>query len=293
MKKIKFLLAITIFFSFTFSIKAQVRANNPKTTEVILDQEIKWENNVPKDCFCCDEKVYNLPQTPPITGPQTVSCGTKAVFTTIPCKGASLNWSVSPSISGTIGANTATFTIPDNAPAGNYVITLEFRCGNKVFKNQVKFSITEVRNCTSDFTFSVQTHSDGSATISTVPTLQVAGQEHWWGLQYNGTFPNCNPCASIPFNQMNASNVWGGYIGSNGILSTYMGTGITTGTTPFGISYRGFSVNKCVRITHYVKCCGVLKRTTYCFDITGAVNKVIKSDNNSNKIVDEIVEGKY
>ncbi len=271
---------------------AQVRATKIEAMQAQISEDVKWDSNIPKECFCCNEKIYNLPQIPPISGPQTVSCGTKAVFTTIPCNGATVSWTVSPSISGTTGDNTSTFTIPDNAPAGNYTITVEFRCGNKVLKNSMKFIITEVKNCTSDFNFIVTKNSDGSVNISTVPNMLVAGQEHWWGIQYNGAFPNCTACASIPFNQFNAtaSGVWGGYINATGALTPYMGTGITTGSSPYGISYTGFAVNKCVRITQYVKCCGVLKRSTYCFEITGAVSRMIKPTADSgNQIVDEEV----
>jgi hypothetical protein len=255
-----------------------------------LDTEVKWESNIPKDCFCCNDKIYNLPSSAPINGPQSVSCGTRAVFTTLKCEGATLQWNVSPAIPGVTGDNTNTFTIPDNAPAGTYTISISIRCGIKVINNKVKLTITEVRNCTSDFNVTTTTHDDGSITISTIPSLQVAGQEHWWGIQYNGTFPNCNPCASIPFNQMTGSSVWGGYINASGNLTPYMGTGLTTGSTPYGISYRGFSTNKCVRITHYVKCCGVLKRTTYCIMITSGVAKIaMPTVDSGNKIVDEEV----
>ena len=253
----------------------------------IAAQNGGWESNN-KDCFCCSP-YYNMPKPPPITGPQTVSCGTIAVFKTIACPGASFQWTVSPVISGTTGNTTQTFTIPANAPVGNYVVTLEFKCGDKVVKNTVNFKITGVQNCTSDFNYTITKNSNGSINISTVPNMTAAGQEHWWGIQYNGTYPNCNTCAAIPFNQFNASSVWGGYINASGALTTYMGTGITTGSTPYGISYSGFSINKCVRITHYVKCCGVLKRSTYCFDITGSVSTLLKTVGTGNKIVDEVV----
>lgn len=247
----------------------------------------EWESNN-KDCFCCSP-YYNMPKPPPITGPQTVACGTAAVYKTIKCQGATILWTVSPNITGTTGNTTPTFTIPANAPAGVYVITLEFKCGTKTVKNSVRFTITGIENCTSSFNYTTTTNSNGYITISTVPVMQVSGQEHWWGIQYNGTFPNCKTCASIPFDQFNSSGVWGGYISATGSLTPYMGSGITTGSTPYGISYSGFTKNQCVRITHYVKCCGVLKRSTWCFDISDGVNRVAKTQDSGYKIVDEIV----
>ena len=161
------------------------------------------------------------------------NCGTKAVFTTIPCNGAAVSWTVSPSISGTTGDNTSTFTIPDNAPAGTYTITVEFRCGNKVLKNSIKFIITEVKNCTSDFNFIVTKNSDGSVNISTVPNMLIAGQEHWWGIQYNGAFPNCTACASIPFNFAVTSPV-------SGITYTWdFGENVNAGTVGNGFTVNG------------------------------------------------------
>lgn len=274
-----------------FNVFAQVRQQLETNPKEILDQEVKWDSNIPKDCFCCNEKIYNMPSVAPISGPKTVSCGTKAVFTTLKCEGASINWSVSPAISGTTGDTSPTFTIPDNAPAGNYTLSLTIRCGNKIVKNQVKFTITEVKNCTSDFNYQITKDASGTVTIETKPIMMAAGQEHWWGLQYNGTFPNCNSCASIPFANINSASVWGGYINPTGTLTPYMGTGITTGATPYGIKYNGFPANSCVRITHYVKCCGVLKRTTYCISISSGVAKMTSGSNTGEeKILDETVE---
>jgi hypothetical protein len=254
----------------------------------IYSQNGDWESNN-RECFCCSP-FYNLPKMPTISGPETINCGTAATFSTLSCPGASYLWTVSPTITGTTGNTTQTFTIPATAPIGTYLITLEVKCGNKVVKNTKKIKIIGVENCTSSFDFTLTKLPTGFYNITAVPHMTAPGQEHWWGIQYNGTFPNCNTCASIPWGQMNSSSSWGGYINSSGVLTPYMGTGTTTGTSPYGISYTGFSVNKCVRITHYVKCCGVLKRSTYCFEITGEVTtRVVKGSDKGSKIVDEIV----
>jgi hypothetical protein len=69
-----------------------------------------------------------------------------------------------------------------------------------------------------------------------------------------------------------------------------MGTGTTTGSSPYIISYGGFSANKCVRITHYETCCGFRKASTYCFEIEGELTtRVVEGSNKESKIVDEIV----
>lgn len=223
-------------------------------------------SNIPK-CFCCDS-AYQLPARPPIDGPRTFSCGTKATFSTTPCPGASFNWTISPSISGVTGLTTSSITIPATAPAGTYTITVTIRCGRNIVSNQFTFTITQVPNCTPAFTITVTQLTNGFLSINAVPAMLTPGQEHYWGIQYNGTYPNCNvPCAAIPFTSFNSTGVWGGWIDASGTLHPYMGSGITTGTTPYGINYSGFPNNSCFKITHYVKCCGQLVRQTQCVSI--------------------------
>src|SRR5690606_37502955 len=98
-------------------------------------------------------------------------CGTIAVFKTIKCPGVDILWTISPSIPGTTGHTTETFTIPANAPAGVYTITLEFRCGRKVFKNSVKFNIKNDPKCTSSFNYTITKNTNGSINITTVPLM--------------------------------------------------------------------------------------------------------------------------
>ena len=92
------------------------------------------------------------------------------------------------------------------------------------------------------FTFTYTDLGNGFVNINTVPaaSTQVPGMLHYWGIQYNGTYPNCTACASIDFLSFNSSGVIGGYIDAAGVLHPYMGSGITKGTTNYGINYSGF-----------------------------------------------------
>lgn len=258
------ILIITLNGSF-----AQIRPTTAATkidTNVDLKSETK--TNITKEsCFCCGE-FYSLPK-PVIAGVREIACGTQAVFTAKPCEGASNGWSVSPAIAGS-SQTTASFTVPANAPAGTYTLTYQVSCSRERFvSTQMQFTIVSVPNCKPDFLITVTQLTSGLLNISTTPSFITSGQEHWWGIQYNGTYPNCNNALTpIPFSNFNssASGVWGGYINSAGVLTPYKGTGITivNGT---GISYSGLSNNGCYKITHYVKCCGQLYRQTAYFSV--------------------------
>jgi hypothetical protein len=236
-------------------------------------------SNIP-ECFCCGD-AFNLPDKPYIKGPKQVNCGTSATFSTPSCPSATINWTVSPAVAGVTGNTTTNFTIPATATAGTYTVTLTIRCGNKMVTNSFVLVITAPQTCNPAFTFTYTLLPNGTTVnINTVPdpSTQVSGTEHWWGIQYNGTFPNCTiPCAPIPFADFSTSApaVWGGYINAAGTLTSYMGTGITKGTSGYGINYSGFGVNSCARITHYIKCCGVLYRQTQCVSFAITNNKMV------------------
>jgi hypothetical protein len=265
----KKLLSAFLFCFFAMATFAQTpEVQNLELTKVNKLQGVQdgSVSNIP-ECFCCDNKIFNLPQKPPIIGPQSVSCDSIPKYSTIACPGASISWSISPSIPFT-GQGTSMISLTPPVAPGAYTITLTIRCGNKVVTNSMQIKVEGVKNCKPDFTITVTQLTNGSLSINAVPAMLTPGQEHWWGIQYNGTYPNCNvPCSAIPFASMNASTVWGGYINASGILTPYMGSGVTTGTTAYGINYGGFPNNSCFRITHYVKCCGVLLRQTQCVSI--------------------------
>ncbi|MFY7965270.1 MAG: hypothetical protein ACOVO1_10265 [Chitinophagaceae bacterium] len=220
-----------------------------------------------KTCFCCND-LYNLVQ-PTIQGVTQVNCGTSATFTIPPCRTATINWSVTPSVAFT-GQGSTSITLPTTTPQGTYTIKVTLSCaGKSVESKSLQLVVVGPKVCDPAFSFAYSTSATGALTITTTPSAstQVAGIEHWWGMQYNGTFPNCtNPCTAIPMSNFNTSStgVWGGYISGTGALTPYKGSGITKGPSGYGISYTGFPLGTCIKITHYIKCCGVLYRQTQC-----------------------------
>lgn len=244
-----------------------------KPQKGILPQ--KGLSSIPK-CFCCDN-AYNLP-VPGIIGPKSVKCGDTARFTTSDCPGAKYSWSVSPQANFKVSGNGITIYPPLNP--GTYTITLQLSCGKAVVSNTFAFTVEKPLSCNPSFTFTYTLLSNGLININTVPdpSTQIPGTEHWWGIKGNGNLPNCNTCEAIEFSDFNSSatGVWGGYINSSGILTPYKGTGITKGTSGFGINYSGNPNNSCIKITHYIKCCGVLYRQTQCASFSTVNGKLAK-----------------
>jgi len=281
MKNITSIYVILLVFTLNLSF-AQIKATrNATKLETNVDFKAETKTNVTdKSCFCCDE-FYSLPK-PVITGNRQVNCGTQVVFTSTACQGANTIWTVSPTIPGTTQTATS-FTVPATAPAGTYTINFQVSCNRERFvSSQLQFTIVSVPNCKPDFLVTVVQLPNGMLNISTNPLMQTPGQEHWWGIQYNGTYPNCNPQAPIPFTSMNASGCFGGYINSSGVLSPFMGSGITI-VNGYGITYSGFPNNSCFKITHYVKCCGQLVRQTAYFSV-GTSNAKLSNTGNQNPI---------
>lgn len=261
------MVGILIFSSLLFS---QIRKD--KLTEVsdTRSQALaagSWTNNYPKDCFCCDG-VYNLPEAPEISGPQSTSCEKPITFTIKPCKGTSIQWSVSPNATFS-GQGTNSITINPPYTASSYVVSVTIRCGEKTVTSKRDFSVEKPKNCVPNFLVTVEQLANGQVKINAVPTA-TSGVEHYWGVVYNGTYPNCvTPCAAIPLNSIQSGSTFGAYVDAAGIFSPLgMGTNITGGTAaPYGYSYSGFPNNSCFKITHYVKCCGEWYRQTQCVSI--------------------------
>ncbi|MBP6590478.1 MAG: hypothetical protein KA229_10260 [Chitinophagaceae bacterium] len=270
----KMILAFTLLvFSVAGMAQQDIKQKELANTDMKELASQKGLSNIPK-CFCCDN-AYNLP-VPPISGPKIVKCGDTARFVTADCAGAKYSWSVNPNINFQQNGNGITI-FPPVSP-GTYTITLKLQCGKAVTSNTYTFTVEKPAVCNPSFTFTYTLLGNGYVNINTIPdaSTQVPGTEHWWGIQYNGTHPNCNTCAPIPFTEFNNTKSWGGYINPAGVLIPYMGTGLTKGTSGYGINYSGFPNNSCVRITHYIKCCGETYRQTQCVSFTTVNGKMAK-----------------
>lgn len=226
-----------------------------------LDSEGTWDSNTPKDCFCCD-KAYNLPTKPQIAGLEKVECGASGQYSTSNCPGATTTWAVSPSIPFTgQGTNSISF---NSIPAGSYTLSLTISCGKKRYTSTKTITALAPLNCTPAFLLSVVQMPNGLLNINAVPTT-TAGVEHYWGISYNGTFPNCSPVTPILLNEITGGTTSaGGHVSTAGLFTQVgTGTGVTGGTAaPYGFFYGGFPNNSCFKVTHYVKCCGVWSRQT-------------------------------
>jgi hypothetical protein len=243
-------------------------AQQKELTEKIQKEKVglvssKGVSSIPK-CFCCDN-AYTLP-VPAIKGPAKTNCDDTLKFSTPDCPGATFSWSISPAATTQQAGNT--FTVYPPIAPGTYTVTLSLLCGKQKVTNTYKFTIEKPQACNPQFSFTYRDLPNGNIEFTTVPdpSTQMPGVEHWWGIQGNGNLPNCNPCAAIPFEDFTSSptKVWGGYINPAGVLTPYMGTGITKGPSGYGISYGGMPSSGCFRITHYIKCCGQLYRFTRC-----------------------------
>jgi hypothetical protein len=114
--------------------------------ELIELSEIKVKESVssiPK-CFCCNPKIFSLPNVPPINGLDSICKGVTNVFKTINCPGATFNWTLSPAAVTFTGNGTNQITInPSSIPLGTTVVTIyiEIRCGNTAVKNVIKVKV--------------------------------------------------------------------------------------------------------------------------------------------------------
>lgn len=270
MKKI---IAATLLLLATLPMLSQTDPKEVNSKMERMQASKESISQLPK-CFCCDNAF--ILTVPPISGPKNVKCGDTARFTTTNCPGAKYNWSISPNIAFQQTSNGISLNPP--IQPGTYTITLALQCGKETVKNSYQFSVDKPGSCNPGFTYTYSLLTNGYININTIPdaSTQVPGTEHWWGIQYNGTHPNCNKCEAIPFDQLNNTKSWGGFINAAGTLIPYMGTGLTKGSSGFGINYSGFPNNSCVRITHYIKCCGVFYRQTQCVSFTTVNNKLAK-----------------
>lgn len=230
-----------------------------------------WETQIPKDCFCCNDKIYNLPTTPPISGPDQVACDSSASFSTYNCPGAQVQWTVSPA-TAISGQNTSTVTLSPTYTATSYTLTVTIKCGNKTVTNQKTVKIKIIQNCTAKFSIVLTELPNGLFRIDATPQT-TAGVTHYWGVLGNSAFPECT---HIPLIQIQNSGTFGATVSSSGIFTPIgMGTGINPGTanTPYGYQYSGLGNSGCYKITHWVKCCDGWHKYTQCFCITQNASK--------------------
>lgn len=260
----------------TCSSFAQIKRANASERILVKPGEGKgggeWTNNYPKTCFCC-EGVYNLPSAVTINGPQTIDCVKPTVFSIENCKGTAIAWTVSPTIpfSGQ-GTNLITINPPYSVSA--YTISVTLRCGEKSVSGTRTVNLNVPANITPAFLTTLTQLTNGGWNINTVPTM-LAGVEHYWGVVYNGSYPNCTlPCTAIPLADIINGSTFGGKV-INGVFTHLgMGTGITSGTSGSGYNYSGFPNNSCFKITHYVKVCGMTYRQTQCASLGSSNLKV-------------------
>ena len=223
-------------------------------------------------CFCCNG-FYALPN-PVIMGPATVDCGQKPVYSIKACPGATITWSVTAPNTIASGQGTSSITLAPVTGTG-YSVAVQIRCGNKVVETKIPVKVNVIQNCTANFLATITMLPGGFLNINTVPDTK-AGAEHWWGIVYNGTYPNCTiPCVSIPFASVTTGACFGGvHETATGAFSQVgMGTGVTAGTSGYGVNYSGFPNNSCFKITHYINCCGTWYKQTQCVSMGSSAAK--------------------
>jgi hypothetical protein len=243
-----FLMAFIAVIGITFQLNAQITDNN-------------WITNVPTTkCFCCDNKYFNLPNLPPITGPTSINCNATASYSTIACPGATITWAISPA-KPFLGQGTSTITLNPAHTPGTYTISVTIRCGEKTVKNQLVITIKELPNCIPNFMITLEEKPNGLYQVSTTPTT-TSGVIHFWLLHEVANCPNGAVTAT--------SSNWNLYITATGSLST-SNAAITGGATGYGYQYGGLGKGKCYRLTHYVYCCGQWKSQTKCFCLTSTL----------------------
>ena len=236
----------------------------------------EWITQVPQDCFCCNEKIYNLPAKPPISGPDYIACDSAYNFTTMKCPGAQVLWTVSPT-ANISGQTTPVLTLSPVYTASSYTITVTIKCGEKTVTNQKVVKVKKVENCSPKFTIVLTELPNGLFRIDATPQT-TAGVQHFWGVLGNG---NGATCTAIPLAQIQTGGTFGASVSPTGVFAPNgMGTGINPGTnnTQYGYQYSGLGNSGCYKITHWVKCCDGWYKYTQCFCIAQSANKAVNPD---------------
>lgn len=275
----KKLLSIIVSLMLFTSVFAQVREEAPTKaigTQVQMQEDIQWDSSIPEECFCCNEKVYNLPKPPPITG-TTLACACDPItFSTMNCPGASYSWTVTDNKGNVISftANATgnsiklSYSLAQQMASGasGFVVTVEIRCGNKIVKNTIKVPMKPIPPTNISFTLTDDGAGNYKATANAMAPATSNG--NGWALK-EAPCPGPNPCAWVY-----GSIVW-------------QSTGNSV-TIPSGVLAKG----KCYVLVHYVNVCSptwiagpctVYKAT--CFQLNGNLKMGKQLDNNNEVLV--------
>lgn len=261
----KNLFSIILSLMLSTSIFAQVKEATARIRgeALQLQEDIQWDSSIPKECFCCNDKVYNLPKPPPITG-TTLACACDPIkFATMNCPGATYNWTVTDdkgnviTFSGTGNAITLNYTLAQQIASGatGFVVTVEIRCGNKVVKNTIKVPMKPIPPANVSFSLT----DDGAGNFTALANTLAPANGNGWTLK-EVTCPGPNPCSWVP----------------GGIKWQTAGN---TANIPSGVLVKG----KCYVLIHYVNVCSPTwvagSCTVYkaiCFTVSGNQSKMMK-----------------
>ena len=236
MKKNLFFLIVSIFLAITAN--SQERKSDQIQTAVAVGLPL---SSIPP-CFCCDA-AYNLPNPPQINlvGQTQPVCSCDLIkFSTLPCPGATFNWTVVDNFGNNIavtGGNTNAITL--NYTLAQQVAThatwisikLIVCCGKNCVTNTFVVKLKPIPS--TSFSYSINDNGTGGYTLTAavVGYPVPAAPSNIWALQK----ANCpiNPCDAGP-----------------GTL-VYWATCISTFNVPNGYLVKP----NCYRLYHYVNVC--------------------------------------
>lgn len=276
MKKL-FSAIVLLFISISLFAQSEPRkVGTAIPAQFVGQKETTWDSNVPKDCFCCDNRVYNLPKPPPInyapfghpSFPTAICPCNNNVFSTMKCEGATFNWTVTSntgplSFSGN-GTSQITLQFPPNGPAlwaiTSIKVTVEIKCGQKTVTNTIAVPVLQGGgNANVNLAVTFPSGGPGSFTATNMPSAAPFGNG-WTLREFN--LPYNVPC-----------DIWDG---STPIIAQGIGN-----TFSFG----GLQTDKFYRIVHYLNLCSPVwnpnsctrwKHT--CFVIQNASSKMAKPE---------------
>jgi hypothetical protein len=219
-----------------------------------------YDSNI-KECMCC-QPYYNLPKTPPISGPTHVSCTTSPVYSTTTCPGANIVWTVTPAIAFT-GQGTPSIHITGAILVSSYTVTVTISCGNKKVSNTIQVQVEQAKPCCPDFLLSTQEISATLFQVNGTPSAScpTLGFQHFWVLSQ---ISNCSGTGTVGMSGWTL-----GYTAA-GAAIPQPNPAITPGPSGNGYQYPGLAKGQCYTLTHYIYCCGQWKYQKKCFCMNNA-----------------------